>query len=54
MIFGSRQERFIDDNANTSQLTLLMQAEEVQASPVTGAQKITYTRNSITGDKPAS
>jgi transposase len=54
MIFGSRQERFIDDNANTSQLTLLMQAEEVQASPVTGAQKITYTRSNTTTAKPAA
>jgi transposase len=53
MIFGSRQERFIDDNANTSQLTLLMQAEEVQASPVTGAQKIIYTRSNTTTAKPA-
>ena len=53
MIFGSRQERFIADSPNTSQLTLLMQAEEVQASSVRGAQKITYTRNNTTGDKPA-
>ena len=30
-----------------------MQAEEVQASSVRGAQKITYTRNNTTGDKPA-
>ena len=54
MIFGSRQERFIDDNANTSQLTLLMLAEEVQASPVTGAQKITYTRSNATTTKLAA
>ena len=52
MVFGSRQERFIADSPNTSQLTLLMQAEEVQASSVTEAQKITYTRNKTTPNRP--
>jgi hypothetical protein len=44
MIFGTRQERFIAVENNPAQLTLAMQAEEVQATSLSSAQKISYTR----------
>lgn len=47
MIFGSKQERFVPAETNTSQLSLDIQAETVAACSVTGAQKITYTRRDV-------
>jgi transposase len=44
MIFGSRQERFVPANANSSQLSLNIQAEPVAALSVSNAKKIAYTR----------
>lgn len=52
MIYGVRQERFIASEQNTAQLSLLMQAEEVQATSLTSAQKITYTRKGTQEVKP--
>lgn len=52
MIYGSRQERFVSVDNNPSQLTLLMQAEEVQATSLTKAQQISYTRSNRQQAKP--
>jgi transposase len=44
LLYGSRHERFMAANNNSSQLSLDIQAEEVAAVKITGAQKIEYTR----------
>jgi transposase len=48
MIFGSKQERFIPLDVNTSQLSLDMQVERVAACSIADTQKISYTRTNIT------
>src|ERR1700738_5190690 len=47
MIFGSRQERFIPATSSDPQLLLDIPAETVATVSVTGAQKISYIRQSI-------
>lgn len=48
MIFGSRQERFVAGDTNhPSQLCLSMQSDEVSASSLIKAQKISYTRTTL-------
>jgi transposase len=55
MIFGSRQERFIPADVNTTQLSLDIQAEPVAACNIASAQKISYTKTNITVEqKPIS
>jgi transposase len=44
LIFGSRHERFHADHQNPSQLPLGIEADQVAASSVVSAQKISYTR----------
>jgi transposase len=53
MIFGSRQERFTPVDQHPAQLTLAMQADEVQATSLTAAQKISYTRKGTQEVKPS-
>lgn len=48
MIFGSRQERFIPSDVNTSQLSLGIQVEPIAACSIAATQKISYTRTNIT------
>jgi len=48
MIFGSRQERFIPADVNTTQLSLDIQADPIAACNISSAQKISYTRTNIT------
>lgn len=50
MIFGSRHERFIPSDLNTSQLSLGIEAEAVADCSVTEAKKITYVRNHVRVD----
>jgi transposase len=50
MIFGSRHERFIPSDTNSSQLSLNIQAETVADCSVIQAKKITYIRNSVSVD----
>lgn len=52
LIYGSRSERFATTEQNSAQLSLGMQSEQVHASSVTGAQKISYTRKGKQGVKP--
>lgn len=52
MIYGSRSERIIAHEPNPAQLSLSMQAEQIQATSVTAAQKITYTRKGTQEVKP--
>lgn len=53
MIFGSRHERFVPADANTSQLSLDIQAESTATSSVVDAKKITYTKTTVaTESKP--
>lgn len=47
MIFGSRQERFIPVQANPSQLSLDIHADEVASCSIASAQKISYTRTEV-------
>jgi transposase len=47
MIFGSRHERFVPADENSSQLSLGISAESVACCKVTDAQKIAYTKTSI-------
>ena len=51
MIFGSRQERFAATDSNTSQLSLDIQAEPVEAISISDAKKITYIRTGTTLDQ---
>lgn len=44
MIFGSRHERFVPTDKNNPQLSLNISADSIATCSVTGAQKITYTR----------
>ena len=48
MIFGSRHERFVPTDINPSQLSLGIQAEEIIASNIAGAKKITYVKTNTT------
>jgi transposase len=53
MIFGSRHERFVPADINSSQLSLGIQAEETIACNIADAKKITYIRSNTTiGQKP--
>jgi transposase len=53
MIFGSKHDRFVAANTNTSQLSLDMQADSVATCSVMDAKKITYTRTTVaTEQKP--
>jgi transposase len=54
MIFGSRQERFTSVDQNPAQLSLAMQTDEVQATSLTAAQKISYTRKGTQEVKPSA
>jgi transposase len=47
MIFGSRHERFIPEQPNQAQLSLNIPAEAVATASVTGAQKISYVRHTV-------
>lgn len=44
LLYGSRHEKFIPSNTNSSQLALDIEAEEVAAVKITDAKKIEYTR----------
>lgn len=48
MIYGSKHERFIPTNPNTSQLSLNIQADLVASCSVVDAKKISYTRTNLT------
>jgi transposase len=52
MIFGSRHERFATTEQNPAQLTLDVQADEVNATHLSAAKKITYTRKGTKQAKP--
>lgn len=53
MIFGSKQERFVPADNNTSQLSLDIQAEVAGSCSVVEAKKISYTRTTTsTEQKP--
>ena len=47
LIFGSKNERFLPANGNSSQLSLDMQADAIAQCNITKAQKIEYIRNTI-------
>lgn len=47
MIFGSRNERFVPTDNNTSQLSLGIEAEAVAACSIASAKKITYTKTHV-------
>ena len=51
MIFGSRHERFVPLNANTAQLSLGIQAEQIAACSVADAKKVSYTKNKVTTEQ---
>jgi transposase len=53
MIFGRGQERFIAVENNPGQLALAIEVEEVQATTLSSAQKISYTRRGTQEIKPA-
>ena len=48
MIFGSKHERFIPSNLNTSQLSLDIQADAVAGCSVVDAKKISYVKTATT------
>lgn len=52
MIFGSRHEKFVSNEALPQQLSLNIQAEQTLVSNVTSAQRISYTRNKV-GSEPS-
>ena len=53
MIFGSRHERFVPVDENTSQLSLDIKAEAVAACSIVDAKRISYTRtNQLVEPKP--
>jgi transposase len=53
IIFGSRHERFVPANANTSQLSLDMQADATASCSVVDAKKISYiTTKTAVENKP--
>ena len=47
MIFGSKHERFVAADANPSQLSLDIQAEQTAACSVVDAKRITYTKTNV-------
>jgi transposase len=47
MIFGSRHERFVPADENSSQLSLGITADSVGACKVTDAQRIAYTKTTV-------
>jgi transposase len=53
MIYGSRHERIPTSEQNPAQLSLAIEAEQVQTTTLTHAQKITYTRKGTQELKPA-
>src|SRR5688572_701356 len=50
MIFGSRQERFVPATPGDPQLSLDIPTETVASVSVTGAQKISYVRQTVTAE----
>jgi transposase len=54
MIFNRHQERFPPVDQNPAQLSLSMQTDEVQATSLTAAQKISYTRKGTQEVKPSA
>jgi transposase len=48
MIFGSRHERFVPTDINTSQLSLDIEAEEMAVCSVVDTKKISYTKTNVT------
>ncbi len=55
MIFGSRQERFVPAEVNTTQLALDIQADATASFAVVDAKKITYIRTNVSVEqKPLS
>jgi transposase len=53
MIFGSKHERFIPSEENTSQLSLGIQAESIAACSVIDAKRISYIKTNVAvGKKP--
>ena len=53
MIYGSRHERFTTTPQDPAQLSLDIQTERVQATPLTSAQQIQYTRKGTQQVKPS-
>jgi transposase len=53
MIYGSRHERFTTPPQDPAQLSLDIQTEQVQATPLTSAQQIQYTRKGTQQVKPS-
>uniref|UniRef100_UPI001C304FFC IS66 family transposase n=1 Tax=Chitinophaga sp. GbtcB8 TaxID=2824753 RepID=UPI001C304FFC len=47
MIFGSRHEKFVTSDSNIQQLSLDIKAEQLLASNVTEAKKISYVRSKV-------
>src|SRR5687767_12101300 len=47
MVFGSRHERFVPADENSSQLSLGITADSVGACKVTDAQRIAYTKTTV-------
>jgi transposase len=55
MIFGSKHERFIPSEQNTSQLSLGIQAESIATCNVTDAKRISYIKTTVSSEpKPLS
>ena len=50
MIFGSRHERFVPADENTSQLSLEITSEAVASCQVTNAQKIAYVKTTVAAE----
>ena len=53
LIYGSRHERFTTTSQNAAQLSLDIQTETVQATSLTSAQQIKYTRKGTQQPKPS-
>ena len=53
LIYGSRHERFTTAPQNPAQLSLDIQTEAVQATSLTSAQQISYTRKGTQHPKPS-
>ena len=53
MIYGSRHERFTSVAQNPAQLSLDIQTEQIQATSLTSAQQISYTRKGTQQPKPS-
>ena len=54
MLFGSRHERFVPQDAQSSQLSLSLDAETVAACKITGTTKVSYlrTKTELTSTAP--